>query len=639
MTAQFTLPVISLLSILGLTLCYSRLFKITFEIAIFLTVAFITCVLYLASLYEVINLVSKLLICIGLGLFTIFIGSIFFEKSQHSFIKSELRSIFFYIILIALLWLRLSSQKFILWDDFSHWGLASKDLYFTDALPLLGGVVHFLDYPPAGSLFNYFVLSIPDNLGLQQQKTFSEGAALFAQSIVIVSALFPAIGYAFRKKRVLIGLIISSTLLLSLFAFGFTPATLMIDLVVAAYFGGAVAAYITLERSLSSVILLIPVLICLVLLKSVGLFLSSLVMMIIALDQVYIQYIRHKTEVNQSSSWKELIISLALLICLPLAIINVNLSWKHHVNELGAQTTFKTKVTASDIKRALLGPSGEKELKVKSAFAKQFKPLIIEYPPGATQIRLQNVALTLLLLAMLSVFIFRQRIVKNRLQETITLSILCGGFLVYSFGLLLLYFFSFGEYEAVRLASFDRYLGIYLLGWLMGLLAILLTSNIQNLKLLSVILGISLLLGGGRALYFIQGSEYDVVPKFTNSMESLIDQAKVPRNSNTKIFFISQCDTGFDQVIFKNVVYPTQVSPPPYSLGQPCGPDDIWTAPWTIAQLSEQLKIGYQYVVIAKANPMFWNQFSSLFDVIPSSTPSIFKVDSSSGKLIYVLSN
>jgi hypothetical protein len=324
---------------------------------------------------------------------------------------------------------------------------------------------------------------------------------------------------------------------------------------------------------------------------------------------------------------------------LPLAIINVNLSWKHHVNELGAQTTFKTKVTASDIKRALLGPSGEKELKVKSAFAKQFKPLIIEYPPGATQIRLQNVALTLLLLAMLSVFIFRQRIVKNRLQETITLSILCGGFLVYSFGLLLLYFFSFGEYEAVRLASFDRYLGIYLLGWLMGLLVILLTSNIQNLKLLSVILGISLLLGGGRALYFIQGSEYDVVPKFTNSMESLIDQAKVPRNSNTKIYFISQCDTGFDQVIFKNVVYPAQVSPPPYSLGQPCGPDDVWTAPWTIAQLSQQLKLGYQYVVIAKANPLFWNQFSSLFDVIPSSTPSIFRVDSNSGKLIYVLSN
>ena len=633
---NFAQPIAALLVMLGFTFATHRFFKSTFEISIFLVISSIVSILYVAALYDALQLVSTLLVYIGLGFFVIFMGLWIGRKRRCAPLQLSPTPFLCYFGLIVFLWIRLSTQKFILWDDFSHWGLATKDLYFSDSLPGFDGVIRFLDYPPGGALFNYFVLSIPDALGWQQQKVFSEGVALFAQGVVLISALFPVIGYAFRRAGVRIGWIVLATLLLSIFAFGYTPATLMIDLAVAIYFGSAIVVYIITGRALASVIYLIPILICLALLKSVGLFLSSVIILIVIVDQLKIIYKQYKGDAINSHAWKSILIFITVLTCLPLAVMDANLSWKLHVKELGAQTTFKTRITAHDVKRAMFGKASEKESKVKENFSKQLIPISIEYPPGITQVKLQNTVSIFLLLTFLSIFIFCKRVSQNQFEELSTLTILFGGFNFYAFGLLLLYFFSFGEYEAIRLASFDRYLGIYLLGWFIALLTILIASNIFDAKFYIRIFLISLLFGGGGALYFINGSKYDVVPKFSNSMEQLLDQAKVPRNSQTKIYFISQCDTGFDAVIFRSVAYPAQVSQAPYSIGEPCGPDDIWTARVSKDEWTKQLQKEYQYVVIARTNPAFWDQFGMMFNVVKPATPLIYKVDSSSGSLVYI---
>lgn len=636
---DFAQPFAALLVLLGFSFAVHRLLKSTFEISIFLAISSIVCVLYVAALYDVLQMVATSLIYVGLGLLAVSTGLWVSQKRRGVPIQFSLTPFLCYIGLIAFLWLRLSSQKFILWDDFSHWGLATKDLYFTDALPTFDGVVRFLDYPPGGSLFNYFVLSIPDAMGLQHQKTFNEGVGLFAQNVVVISALFPLIGYALREKGVKVGLIILGIVILALFAFGYTPVTLMIDLQVGAFFGGALALYITSGRKLLSAAYLIPAVMCLVILKSVGLFLSCLIIFLVAIDQFY-QIIKcYRVSLHDANYWKGLTISILVLVCLPLVAIDTNMSWKNHTKEVGAQVTFKAQITGSEIKRVFAGQASEKESKIKENFAKQLVPLNIEYPSGITLVKLHNTALVFLLLSMLSVFVFRQNGPGDRSQNGLFLLILFGGFVVYSFGLLLLYFFSFTEYEAVRLASFDRYLGIYLFGWLAGLLAFVLLRNSRGDKLLLIIFAITLILGGGRTLYFLSGSPYDVVPKFTASMESLLTKANVSRSTNTKIYFISQCDSGFDHVMFKSLAYPAQVSPSSYSIGQPCGPDDVWTVNLSAGQWRDQLLASYGYVVVAKSNKAFWDEFGSLFGAEQMADPAIFRVDGKNGKLVYIPEN
>jgi hypothetical protein len=633
---DFAQPFAALLVLLGFSFAVHRLLKSTFEISIFLAISSIVCVLYVAALYDVLQMVAASLIYIGLGLFAIYTSLWVSQKGRANIFQYSFTPFLCYVGLVVFLWLRLSSQKFILWDDFSHWGLATRDLYFTNALPKFDSVVTFLDYPPGGSLFNYLVLSIPDAMGWQHQKTFNEGVGLFAQSIVVISALFPLIGYALRKKGIKIGLIILGIVILSLFGLGYTPVTLMIDLAVAAFFGGALVVYITSGRKLVSVAYLIPAVMCLVILKSVGLFLSYLIIFLVANDQCY-QIIKcHKVNFHDANYWKGLIISILVLACLPLVALNTNLSWKNHAKEVGAKITFKTQITTSDIGRIFAGPASEKESKVKGNFVNQLVPLRIEYPPGVTLVKLQNTTIIFLLLLVLSILVYRQNAYVNRSQNGLTMIILVCGFVVYCFGLLLLYLFSFTEYEAVRLASFDRYLGIYQFGWLLGLLVLLLLNNGRQFKILLIILGLTLVLGGDRALYFFRGSPYDYIPKFNTSIEQLLNKAEVDRSPKTRIYFISQCDSGFDYVIFKSLAYPAQISPYSFSIGQPCGPDDVWTTNLSIGQWRAQLLSDYSFVVVAKSNEAFWDKFGALFNVEKMADPSIFRVDSKNGKLVYI---
>lgn len=632
------IPILTLLILFGFTALVTRLLKIKFEVSILLVLSIIIGILYVAALYDHLAIFVKFLIYTGIALFALSV-LIYVARKKISLSEIVTNPILVYVFLIILLWMRLSTQKLILWDDFSHWGLATKDLYFTDALPTFDGVVRFLDYPPGGSLFNYLVLSIPDAMGWQHQKTFNEGVGLFAQNVVVTSAVFPLIGFTLREKGLKIGLIILGIVILALFGFGYTPVTLMIDLQVAAFFGGALVLYITSGRRLESAAYLIPVVMCLVILKSVGLFLACLLIFLVATDQLYQIIKYHKVSLHDATYWKGLTISILVLMCLPLVVIDTNISWKNHVKELGAQVTFKTQITGSEIKRVFVGQASEKESKVKENFVKQFVPLSIEYPPSITLVKLHNTPLVFLLLSILSVFVLRQNAPGDRSQNGLFFLILFVGFVVYSLGLLLLYLFSFGEYEAIRLASFDRYLGIYLFGWLVGLLVFVVLKNSQRFKLLLIIFVLTLILGSGRTLYFLSGSPYDIVPKFTASMEMLLNRANVSRSPNTKIYFISQCDSGFDHVMFKSLTYPAQVSSSAYSIGQPCGPGDVWTTELSLDKWRDQLFAGYSYVVVAKSNKAFWDQFGSLFSVEHIADPAIFRVDGKNGKLVYIPGN
>ena len=103
--------------------------------------------------------------------------------------------------------------------------------------------------------------------------------------------------------------------------------------------------------------------------------------------------------------------------------------------------------------------------------------------------------------------------------------------------------------------------------------------------------------------------------------------------NKTKIYFISQCDSGFNHVIFQHLAYPARVSKPPFSIGEPCGSGDIWTTNWTLDQWREELMAHYDFVVIADSNDVFWKRYQSLFGVVPVQKSAAFKVNKLTRKL------
>ena len=65
-------------------------------------------------------------------------------------------------------------------DNFSHWAVIIKELCMTDAFPVEGSAVSFLNYTPGSACLLYFVCRV---IG------FTEGTALMAQGILISAAL------------------------------------------------------------------------------------------------------------------------------------------------------------------------------------------------------------------------------------------------------------------------------------------------------------------------------------------------------------------------------------------------------------------------------------------------------------------
>lgn len=90
----------------------------------------------------------------------------------------------FGIIMIAL-YFGHKNRLFFYYDEFTHWGLALKNYWLMEAFPygMESSTVHYQDYPPAITLFQYFWTKLAGG--------FNESDACRANNLLILSALLP----------------------------------------------------------------------------------------------------------------------------------------------------------------------------------------------------------------------------------------------------------------------------------------------------------------------------------------------------------------------------------------------------------------------------------------------------------------
>ena len=81
--------------------------------------------------------------------------------------------LFSYLLFVAFLYFFCLPRKFVYWDEFSHWGLTVKNMYYLDILSVFErSTTDFKTYPPAIALLQYFFV--------RPQAVFVEGACIFA---------------------------------------------------------------------------------------------------------------------------------------------------------------------------------------------------------------------------------------------------------------------------------------------------------------------------------------------------------------------------------------------------------------------------------------------------------------------------
>ena len=533
-----------------------------------------------------------------------------YSRYRESIKSFSYKGLLAYLALLSVAYLLLIKRSLTAWDDFSHWALVSKDLINANKLAGENSIVVFKDYPPGGALYSYFVLNIENLISRPKfHGAMNEGLALFAQAVLVISCLFPLMAFAYTKLKLLKTLIVMLILLISVFSFGFNFNTLMIDIVVGSYFALGFIIYLKVkEDGLRSLWILAPILMVLVLLKKVGLFLSLILIMYFGVDQLLsLRWVK-------GDKLKQLISRIIFIAILLISVIACNYSWKLHVQSINGSQTFSTNIPISELERSFFGSSTEKEKIIKRNFLDQLKPIRVGSIDRAwIEFKIQKIATLALALIICSILIALKHLKESSYQRLMLFVVLFIGFIFYLFGLLILYYFSFGEYEAVRLASFDRYVAIYLFAWFVVLSAdyILISSSNISYRKMAVVILMLLFLGYTGIKQFLKPSTY--VSDFQRQITKQVNNEKIKISSDTKFYYLSQCDAGLKYLVFRYFIYPAKVAAGPYAIGPECFQGDVWTQNISVEKFKELLLDHVDYLVLDHPNEAFWQIYGSNF--------------------------
>jgi hypothetical protein len=208
----------------------------------------------------------------------------------------------------------------------------------------------------------------------------------------------------------------------------------------------------------------------------------------------------------------------------------------------------------------------------------------------------------------------------------ITLSMtLLVGFFMYQIILLLLYLSHFGEYEAVRLASYDRYTKPYLVGFLIfffcSMINKLLQNNLSIIKLSIFTLSIFLVLPNYNFsnLLVLVGGKSQIYNDFKNSFDPFSrDLSRKLLTKDDKVWVIAQHTEGFEFHFLKYNLLPASTNLSSWSIGSSFDSTDVWTDDSINSTNWKNSLINYDYLYIFKVSDSFTNEFGSLFEMSTS---------------------
>jgi len=158
-------------------------------------------------------------------------------------------------------WVSYRGAAFAFWDEFNNWGIAVKEMYFTNSLPVGGSAIVYQDYPRGTALFQYF---------FARNAFWGEDVVYFAH-FVLSAVPFVVLFRGARWRsihRVALTLVFA---LLLCYMGGPWLRILYVDFALAAYFGVLLAVYLTSDASPSTIAMLIPAIFMMPLVKKPGL--------------------------------------------------------------------------------------------------------------------------------------------------------------------------------------------------------------------------------------------------------------------------------------------------------------------------------------------------------------------------------
>lgn len=637
MTMYFILA-LSLLLLITISIVVASDLK--FDLVLPITFFSVILVAYIMGLLGLLRWLNLIVLLVTL-LFVIMAGiHVFQHKLKLSVLLRKVITPGFivFFILVGLTLYTTRGLLFTGWDEFSHWGLVVKNMVSLDTFASgAASTTMFKDYPPATALLQYYFLSY--------NPIFVEADIVRAMLVFSYSLMIPMVQFTKLKDWIKIPFYTLMFYCLPLIFYYNFQTTIYVDAVLGLLFFYLIYTYGSASKIDTSLIVRLSLassILCLV--KQSGIVFVILAWIIVLIDTL-LGNVGKKSKSEHRSKW---IHSILLLIPLSLAIIS-SLSWKVYLKLTKAVITSPIgKITLTGIQWLFTTKILPYQSATITNFTKVFfDPKVFNYIIPLTYF---SWAIFLLMIFIVGYYFVSDKQYKRRIM-TIGCGVLVGYF-IYTIGLLLLYLFTYTQYEATNLASMHRYMHSYLIGFFFIAFAIGMDVLNQQLEKFNWILRTVLFClcaatliksifvpfvpykeiqpdFEGRAVKYSVNfrDDYDDITRYTNKLDYRTD----------RIYFIAQNTDGYGYWITRYLVTPIEVEPNfNWSLGLKYSNNDQWTQDISLAQWEELLRAQYTFVYLYNIDEAFIDRYGSLFAKRSEITnKSMYRIDKTSSlKLI-----
>jgi hypothetical protein len=588
--------------LLGIALTIEKRINIRFSTSLLYGVISISILLYIGALLNYLEIAATSIRIIG------WIGLV---AGYQSFKNRQPKPDEFYIFLSVLgFYIFCQTEPYSIFpfiDDYSHWGRMSQLITENNRLIINTDLVGHKDYPPIAALFHYFFTNFSG---------YKDKIAIYANGLLLIifssPLLIPISNYVSKEKKKVF--ILTSLSIYSLFwILGLGLHSLWADLLLGFVFGIVLYLYFNCGWKDKDIALIaaIPLLLYIVQIKQIGILFAIFALTIIGLD--YLKYGNKKT-----------FIKLSIVFAILIALLIFEWSWKNYITSHEISRGFKADITITNIISAINPVTASER---QSITTKRF----IDYLFFSHHLSTYWFLTSLILMCGLMVAVKKSNVNTSILPYVTIYAI----FTVYMFILLLLYFFSFSDYEGPRLASIDRYTLTYILGMLIfiggSLIATSSFEKTKNYKLFLIITAILIILpNAGRIILDTLRVGLNTTPQHTAATITAMSQyIKEKTSENAKIYIIWSEGSNDEGVIFSYYLRPRKNNSKCIFIKPPKSPkdaDDIWSCQLTVEQFKDTIS-NYDYLFLANPSQEFINFYLKNLGIEYNSIDSrLFKI-------------
>lgn len=544
-------------------------------------------------------------------------------------------SIFLMFILFALF--LNYNRMFSEWDEFSYWGSVVKGMFSIDSLATHKDSTLLIEsYIPGMPLLQYFFT--------RSFKQFVE----FPSFIALNTFFFSLIITFIEKINLKNFLFLVAALTIPMFGSVNFFSSLYVDTLLGVLLGCNILVYYYYNHRNNlkmNIITLTAISSMLTLTKDMGLIFAIITISIIFTDALIFNRKFLKSFLKNKNTPRKFL-NLMFLLSPLLVTVLIQIIWRIHLHMIGITSTLQV---AGNSFFSILKDRGLEPFQVDIIhnFLSSLKNQAI-YPLNLTfaQIIIFYVCIVLVLI-LTSLYIKK----RDKIRLALTFFLILIGNAIYLGILLYSYLFIFGQYEGLRLASYNRYMLSYIIGLLFSILIFLLfegkpqkipqkTNLIKELCLI-----INVLIWFVFFNYLINNIKPFIklnILSARDSVQSSIEMRKPfekikewSEYKNEKIYIISQGDQGLNKLILMHNIYPSNIEwIRDYSVSTtPYYPelDDPWTMIISPEDWGTYVIKNYDLLYLFNYDDNFTKLYGHYFDNLTQY--QLYRVDATNGSL------